>query len=212
MAACTWWIKAIYRVAMQNNTQIEELIKQIAKLPGIGPKSAKRLAISMLQNPQQLMLPLSDILKEVAQNVRQCEVCGNVDTISPCNICSDIKRDSSVLCVVETLGDLWAFENASAYRGLYHVLQGNLSAIEGRTPDNINLKSLHRRVNDGVTEVIIATSATLEGETTGHYINDMLKDCKAKITRLAHGIPVGAEIDYMDEGTINIALQLRQAM
>jgi recombination protein RecR len=192
------------------NPQLENLIKLMAKIPGLGPRSARRAILQMLTSPKAIMLPLAEALSNVAEEIVTCSICGNIDISSPCNICCDHNRDVTTLCIVETVADLWAIERANFFKGKYHVLGGTLSAIEGRTPDTLNIKQLQDRVSEGGTcEVIIATNATLEGQTTGYYILDLLKPYNIKATRLAHGIPMGGELDYMDEGTLTLALKMR---
>lgn len=190
---------------------VENLIKLISKLPGLGPRSARRIALELIKNPHNLMLPLATTLQEVAAEIKECETCGNIDVQSPCSICASDKRDVSTICVVEDVTDLWAMERGSFYSGVYHILGGTLSALDGRTPDKLNFEALKNRVANGnVSEVIIATGATLEGQTTGYYISDMIKPYNVKSSRLAHGIPVGGELDYMDEGTLTLAMKMRQ--
>ncbi len=190
---------------------IENLIKLISKLPGLGPRSARRIVLQLIKNPQNIMLPLSQALEEVANEIKKCTLCGNVDVVSPCSICCSEKRDKETICVVEDVTDLWAIERGNFYSGQYHVLGGTLSALDGRTPDKLNMESLKARVANGnISEVIIATGATLEGQTTGYYISDMIKPFNVKSSRLAHGIPVGGELDYMDEGTLTLAMKMRQ--
>lgn len=192
---------------------VEQLIKIISKLPGLGPRSARRIAIHLIKNSENIMLPLSEALKEVAKEIQICDSCGNIDICNPCSICENHKRDASQLCIVEDVSDLWAMERGEIFKGYYHILGGTLSALDGRTPETLNFESLQERVsNSNFKEVIIATNATLEGQTTGFYILDLLKPFDVKITRLANGIPMGAELDYMDEGTLNLALKMRQDM
>lgn len=191
---------------------LDNLITLIAKLPGLGQRSAKRIALHLIKNKQTL-LNFSELLTKVSEEIKICNSCGNVDIISPCNICSDHRRDSLTLCVVEDIADLWAMERGSFFKGRYHVLGGTLSALDGRTPETLNFRRLVERVaNEGISEVIVATNATVEGQTTGFYILDLLKPFNILTTRLANGIPVGAELDYMDEGTLTLAMKLRQNM
>jgi recombination protein RecR len=197
---------------MQINA-VEQLIKIIAKLPGLGPRSARRIALHLIKNSDNIMLPLSEAMQGVAKEIKECDECGNIDIISPCSICTNEKRDASQLCVVEDVTDLWAMERGNIFKGYYHVLGGTLSALDGRTPETLNFESLKNRVDSSeFKEVIIATNATLEGQTTGFYVSDLLKPYNIKSTRLANGIPMGAELDYMDEGTLSLALKLRQDM
>ncbi|RZI47163.1 recombination protein RecR [Rickettsiales endosymbiont of Peranema trichophorum] len=190
---------------------LEELISMISKLPGLGPRSARRIVLHLVKKPQLLMLPLAAQLESVANSIKTCEICNNVDVASPCAICTSTSRDGSVVCVVETISDLWALERGKLFNGKYHILGGTLSAIAGRSPETLSIEQLKARVGEGtVSEVIVATNATLEGQTTGYYIVEMLSEFQVKITRLASGIPIGAELDYIDDGTINLALKMRQ--
>jgi recombination protein RecR len=191
-------------------SEIERLIQLLAKLPGLGPRSARRAALALLKKRDTLLEPLADSLREAADAILSCEVCGNLDTQSPCAICSDPRRDSHLLCVVEDVADLWALERAGVFRGRYHVLGGALSALDGITPERLNVTQLLDRVKHGVDEVILAMNATVEGQTTAHYLMDLLGDMK--VTRLAHGVPVGGELDYLDEGTLSAAFKARRAL
>jgi recombination protein RecR len=190
--------------------EIEKLIQLLARLPGLGPRSARRAALALLKKKDALMEPLAKAIAEAAALVSVCPVCGNVDTQSPCTICRDSSRDASLLVVVEEVGDLWALERAGATKGRYHVLGGVLSPLDGIGPDDLNIASLSARVREGgVAEVILAMNATVEGQTTAHYITDTLAGTGAKITRLAHGVPVGGELDYLDDGTLSAAMKSR---
>ncbi|HWU54430.1 MAG TPA: recombination mediator RecR [Rhizomicrobium sp.] len=191
-------------------SEIERLIQLLAKLPGLGPRSARRAALALLKKRDTLLEPLADSLREAADAILTCEVCGNLDTQSPCAICSDPRRDSHVLCVVEDVADLWALERAGVFRGRYHVLGGALSALDGVTPERLNVAKLLERVKLGVDEVILAMNATVEGQTTAHYLMDLLGE--VKVTRLAHGVPVGGELDYLDEGTLSAAFKARRSL
>jgi len=191
-------------------SEIERLIQLLAKLPGLGPRSARRAALALLKKRDTLLEPLADSLREAADAIVSCEVCGNLDTQSPCAICSDPRRDPHILCVVEDVADLWALERASVFRGRYHVLGGALSALDGVTPERLNVVKLLERVKSGVDEVILAMNATVEGQTTAHYLMDLLEGMK--VTRLAHGVPVGGELDYLDEGTLSAAFKARRAL
>jgi len=194
---------------MQKNS-IESLSKIISKLPGMGPRIAKRIVLHLATNKEKTLLPLIENLKILNDKIHDCEICGNLDEGKTCSICLSQNRDESLICVVEEVADLWAVERAENYRGKYHVLGGNLSAISGKTIDDLNLKTLYSRLKNGaVKEVIIATSATIDGQTTAHFIAENLKEFNVKITRLAHGIPIGSELDYLDEGTITIAFKTR---
>lgn len=195
---------------MQHHSDIDTLIKQFAKLPGIGPRSARRMVLQMIRQPEKYMLPLIESLTRTAETVKTCTECGNVDTIDPCHICTDARRDPSLLCIVEELADLWAMERSSMYRGRYHVLGGTLSAIDGRGPDQLNIPKLVERAGDeAVKEVILATNITVEGQTTAHYVTEQLADCGVSVSRLAQGIPIGGELDYLDDGTLGAAFRAR---
>ena len=195
---------------MAAGSEIERLIQLLAKLPGLGPRSARRAALVLLKKRDLLLEPLAAAMQAAAAATRSCEICGNLDTVSPCAICRDARRDPAILCVVEDVADLWALERASVFRGRYHVLGGALSALDGVTPERLNVASLLERVRHGVDEVILAMNATVEGQTTAHYLMDMLGEIK--VTRLAHGVPVGGELDYLDEGTLSAAFKARRAL
>jgi recombination protein RecR len=195
---------------MASGSEIERLIQLLAKLPGLGPRSARRAALVLLKKRDLLLEPLATAMQDAAAATKNCETCGNLDTVSPCAICRDPRRDPHLLCVVEDVADLWALERAGVFRGRYHVLGGALSALDGVTPERLNVATLLERVRDGVDEVILAMNATVEGQTTAHYLMDMLGE--TKVTRLAHGVPVGGELDYLDEGTLNAAFKARRAL
>lgn len=189
---------------------LDSLIAQFAKLPGLGPRSARRLVLHLLRNREKLMLPLISSLTHTNETIRQCSVCSNLDVSNPCGICADTRRDPAQLCVVEDIADLWAIERSRIFRGRYHVLGGTLSALDGRGPEQLNIDSLVVRASTPeVTEVILATNATVEGQTTAFYIGDRLVDCSVHISRLAHGIPIGGELDFLDDGTLGAALKAR---
>jgi len=190
--------------------EIERLIQLLAKVPGLGPRSARRAALHMIKKKEQLMGPLAAAMADAVDLVGVCTVCGNVDTVDPCTICQDPRRDAATLIVVEDVADLWALERAAVFRGRYHVLGGALSALDGVTPERLNVAQLLDRVKHGVDEVILAMNATVEGQTTAHYLMDLLGDMK--VTRLAHGVPVGGELDYLDEGTLSAAFKARRAL
>lgn len=193
--------------------EIAELIQLIGKLPGLGPRSARRAALHLLQKKDQLMRPLAKAMTEAAEKIIECSNCGNIDTISPCAICQDERRDKSMICLVETVGDLWALERAEVIKGQYHVLGGTLSPLDGVGPDDLNLTTLVERANgDEISEILIALNATVEGQSTAHYITDLLEDANVKISRLAHGVPVGGELDYLDEGTLAAAIKSRKQL
>ncbi|XYK82875.1 MAG: recombination mediator RecR [Labrenzia sp.] len=190
--------------------EIERLIQLLAKLPGLGPRSARRAALQLIKKKDQLLVPLSEAMGIAVRDIGICSVCGTVDTSDPCTICSDEKRDPSVLVVVEDVSDLWALERASAVNARYHVLGGTLSPLDGVGPDDLNLAALIDRCGaPEIQEVILAISATVEGQTTAHYIMDQLGHLDVHVTRLAHGVPVGGELDYLDEGTLAQALKAR---
>lgn len=192
--------------------EIEKLVQLLAKLPGLGPRSARRAALVLLKKRETLLEPLGRAMRDAAAAIRVCEACGNLDTASPCAICRDPRRDAHLLCVVEDVADLWALERAGVFKGRYHVLGGALSALDGVTPEKLNVKPLAARVANGVDEVILAMNATVEGQTTAHYLMDVLAGSRAKLTRLAHGVPVGGELDYLDEGTLSAAFRARREM
>lgn len=190
--------------------EIERLIQLLARLPGLGPRSARRAALHLIRRREELLGPLADAMATARSAIRTCSVCGNVDTVDPCTVCRDPRRDPTMLVVVETVGDLWALERAAALRARYHVLGGTLSPLDGVGPDDLNLKTLPGRVAaDGIREVILAVNATVDGQTTAHYVTDLLAPLKVRTTRLAHGVPVGGELDYLDEGTLAAALRSR---
>lgn len=189
--------------------EIEQLIQLLARLPGLGPRSARRAVLQLIKKKDQLMIPLSAALDRAVVAVRTCEVCGNVDTISPCTICADPGRsESGLLIVVEDVADLWALERAGVGAVRYHVLGGVLSALDGVGPEDITIDDLLRRAPT-FKELVLAVNATIEGQTTAHYITDRLAGSGIKVTRLAHGVPVGGELDYLDEGTLSQALRAR---
>ncbi len=190
--------------------EIERLIQLMAKVPGLGPRSARRAVLNLVKKKEQLMEPLAAAMAIAVEKVRVCSRCGNVDTQDPCTICCDERRDSSTLIVVEDVSDLWALERAGAMNARYHVLGGTLSPLDGVGPDDLNIKGLIDRVPaEGVSEIIIAVNATVDGQTTAHYLIDQLEGMDVRITRLAHGVPVGGELDYLDEGTLAAALRSR---
>lgn len=192
---------------------IEKLIKLIAKLPSLGTRSARRIALHLIKKRETTLLPLIEAMQNVADNIKTCEICGNFDTSSPCSICSSEKREKNIICVVQDVADLWAMERTGFYHGQYHVLGGILSALDGIAPEDLNIDSLFMRVERGaVSEIVLALPATIDGQITSHYLVSKLKNSNIKITTLAQGIPVGAELDYMDEGTIQLALNSRKEM
>jgi len=192
--------------------EIERLIQLLAKLPGLGPRSARRAALVLLKKREVLLEPLSLAMRDAAAAIKTCETCGNLDTTTPCSLCRDPRREAAVLCVVEDVADLWALERAGVFKGRYHVLGGALSALDGVTPERLNVGSLLTRVREGADEVILAMNATVEGQTTAHYLMDALQPYGVKVTRLAHGVPVGGELDYLDEGTLSAAFKARRSL
>jgi len=200
-------------VAPLAGPEIERLVQLLAKLPGLGPRSARRAALALLKRKETLMLPLSAALEETARTIKTCTTCGNLDSTNPCSVCADPRRDGTLICVVEDVADLWALERAGVFRGRYHVLGGTLSALDGRGPDQLNLGSLVERVRHGeIKEVVLGLNATVEGQTTAHYVTDLIAPLGVSVTRLAHGVPVGGELDYLDEGTLAAAFAARRSM
>jgi recombination protein RecR len=193
--------------------EIERLIQLLAKLPGLGPRSARRAALHLIKNRERLLAPLATAMAEARDKVTVCSHCGNVDTVDPCTLCSDPRRDRTMICVVEEVGDLWALERAGAWAGLYQVLGGTLSAIEGVRPEDLAIGQLvDRAAHENVREVVLALNATVEGQTTAHYITERLRDLAIQTSRLAHGVPVGGELDYLDEGTLTQAIKARRPL
>ncbi|UXM95607.1 recombination mediator RecR [Bartonella sp. HY329] len=193
--------------------EIERLIQLLARVPGLGPRSARRAALQLVKKKEALLVPLAKAMQDAADNVKVCSVCGNIDTKDPCSICCDPKRDDGILIVVEDVSDLWALERAGLMAVKYHVLGGRLSPLDGVGPDQLNIKSLVSRIAQGnVKEVILAVNATVEGQTTAHYITDLIEEFNIKVTRLAHGVPVGGELDYLDDGTLAAALKARTSL
>jgi recombination protein RecR len=191
--------------------EIEKLIGLLGRLPGMGPRSARRAALKMLQQPEARMLPLATALADAARAVKSCSLCGNLDSRDPCSICTDTHRDPTVICVVEGVGDLWALERASVHRGRYHVLGGTLSALSGVGPEDLNVTPLMTRiVEGGVAEVILALGATVDGATTAHWLTDRLKPLGVSVTRVAQGVPIGGALDVLDDGTLAAALRARR--
>jgi recombination protein RecR len=195
----------------QAGPEIERLIQLLARLPGLGPRSARRAVLHLIKNREKLLEPLTRALEDASEKVSICSQCGNVDTIDPCSVCADPRRDRTMICVVEEVGDVWALERANAWNGLYHVLGGTLSALGGVTPEDLSIGQLVERASNGeVKEVVLATNATVEGQTTAHYITERLKERGLQTSRLAHGVPVGGELDYLDEGTLTQAMRARR--
>ena len=191
--------------------EIESLASVLARLPGLGPRSARRAVLWLVKNREQALPALLDALGAVRETLVECDTCGNVDTKNPCGICADPRRDAKSLCVVEDVADLWALDRSRLFQGRYHVLGGRLSALDGVRPEDLNIASLLARVEQGgVDEVVLAMNATLEGQTTAHYLAERLEAFPLRITQLAHGLPVGGELDYLDEGTLAQALRARR--
>lgn len=190
--------------------EIERLIQLLARLPGFGPRSARRAALHLIKKREALMLPLAAALQAAIERIETCRVCGNIDSRNPCSVCSDPRRDGSVIVVVADVADLWALERAGATSGLYHVLGATLSPLDGIGPQDLNIEALVSRARAAeVKEVVLALNATVDGQTTAHYITDMLDDAGVRVTGLAHGVPVGGELDYLDEGTLTAAMRQR---
>jgi recombination protein RecR len=193
--------------------EIERLIQLLARVPGLGPRSARRAALALIRRKDELLAPLGQAMQVAAERIVICRACGNIDTRDPCSVCEDIRRDPSIIIVVETVADLWALERAGAMRAKYHVLGGVLSPLDGVGPKDLNLDGLAARAAEpGVGEIILAVNATVDGQTTAHYITDLLSHLPVKVTRLAHGVPIGGELDYLDEGTLSAALRQRTGM
>ena len=197
-------------------SEIERLIQLLARLPGLGPRSARRAVLQMIKRPETLMLPLAAALRQAAESIKTCGTCGNLDTRDPCAICREPGRNAAIVCVVEEVADLWAIERSGAFRGLYHVLGGTLSALDGRGPDQLNIGALMGRIEAArsgavpVAEVILALGTTVDGQTTAHYIAERLEPLGVSVSRLAQGVPVGGELDYLDDGTLSAALKARR--
>jgi recombination protein RecR len=193
------------------SAEIERLVQILARLPGLGPRSARRAALALLKKREALMRPLAAAIEDAADKVRACAQCGNLDTQDPCSVCRDHARDAGLVCVVEDVADLWALERAGIFKGRYHVLGGVLSALAGVGPEDLNVASLVEKARSGgLREIVLATSATVDGQTTAHYVMERLKGSGVTVTRLAHGVPVGGELDYLDEGTLAAALKARR--
>lgn len=193
--------------------ELDRAMQFLAKLPGLGPRSARRAILHLMKRRDSLMLPLAEALAAAARSVQPCTTCGNLDTVDPCGICSDPRRDPQAICVVEDVADVWALERAAAFKGRYHVIGGVLSALDGIGPEDLNVDGLVRRAAEpAVNEVILAMNATVDGQTTAHYLADRLASTGVKVSRLAHGVPVGGELDYLDDGTLAQALRARQAL
>lgn len=194
-------------------SELERLVQLLARLPGLGPRSARRAVLALMKKREQLLLPLAGAMREAAERVVTCSTCGNLDTVDPCSICADPRRDPTMIVVVEDVGDLWALERSGATKARFHVLGGVLSALDGVGPDDLDVAGLLRRVREGgVSEVVLAMNATVEGQTTAHYVADRLAGLGCGVSRLAHGVPVGGELDYLDDGTLVAALKSRRSL
>jgi recombination protein RecR len=190
--------------------EIERLIQLLARLPGLGPRSARRAALHLIKKREALMAPLASALQTAIDKIQVCRVCGNIDTQNPCTVCTDPRRDASVIVVIADVADLWALERAHAINARYHVLGGTLSPLDGVGPQDLTIDALVTRAHVAeVKEVILALNATVDGQTTAHYITDLLSDAEVTVSRLAHGVPVGGELDYLDEGTLAAAIKSR---
>ncbi|HEY7300896.1 MAG TPA: recombination mediator RecR [Xanthobacteraceae bacterium] len=193
--------------------EIERLIALLARLPGLGPRSARRAALFLIKKREQIMGPLGVALQTALEKIEVCRCCGNIDSQNPCTVCTDPRRDPSIIVVVADVADLWALERAHALDARYHVLGGMLSPLDGVGPEDLTIGALVTRAHDpAVKEIVLALNATVEGQTTAHYITDLLRDANVKVTRLAHGVPVGGELDYLDEGTLSAAIRQRTAL
>ncbi len=191
--------------------EIERVIQLLARLPGLGPRSARKAALSLIKRRTDLLIPLSEALSNAVQTIVTCSVCGNIDTMSPCTICRDERRDRSLIVVVEEVGDLWALERAGVIKAVYHVLGGHLSPLDGIGPDRLNIQGLLERVRQpDVKEVLLALNATVEGQSTAHYLSEQLAHSLVKVSALQQGVPVGGELDYLDEGTLAAAIRARR--
>lgn len=191
--------------------EIERLVQLLARMPGLGPRSARKAVLALLKRRNDLLLPLADALQQAIAKIAECPVCGNLDTVSPCSVCADPRRDESMIVVVEEVGDLWALERANVVSARYHVLGGHLSPLDGIGPDQLNVSSLLARARSPeVKEILLALNATVEGQSTAHYISDQLQDADVTVSRLAQGVPIGGELDYLDDGTLAAAFKARR--
>lgn len=193
--------------------EIERLVQLLSRLPGLGPRSARKAVLALLKRRQDLLVPLSDALAVAVEKITECPVCGNLDTVSPCSVCTDARRDPSLIVVVEEVGDLWALERAGVISARYHVLGGHLSPMDGIGPDKLNIARLIERVQTGeASEILLALNATVEGQSTAHYVSEQLASLGVTVSRLAQGVPIGGELDYLDEGTLAAAIKARRKM
>ncbi|HEY8963783.1 MAG TPA: recombination mediator RecR [Alphaproteobacteria bacterium] len=195
------------------SSTINELIRSLSRLPGVGPRSARRLALALLEDREGLMKPVMMQMDKTYRQIVTCSICGNLDSSDPCMLCADSRRNHAVLCVVQGVADIWAIERTRVFDGIYHVLGGVLSAIDGIKPDDLSIDALIKRIQaGGIAEVVLALSATVDGQTTAHYLTDRLEGLDIRLTKLAHGMPVGGELDYLDDGTLTTALRSRTAI
>lgn len=193
--------------------EIERLVQLLSRLPGLGPRSARKAVLALLKRREDLLLPLSAALQNAVDKIAECQTCGNLDTVQPCSVCQDTRRDPSLIVVVEDVGDLWALERAAVVSARYHVLGGHLSPLDGIGPEKLNIGSLVARAMGGnVTEILLALNATVEGQSTAHYVSDQLAASGVTVSRLAHGVPIGGELDYLDEGTLAAAFKARRKL
>lgn len=193
-----------------DKNEINNFIKLLSKLPGLGPRSGRRAALAIIKQKERLLLPLKDAFNDISEKIVLCEICNNIDLTSPCTICSNQNKDMNIICVVEEISDLWAIERAAVFKGYYHILGGVLNALDGVGPDQLNIDKLGQRIKQNeVQEIILALSATIDGQTTLHFLIDYLEDFNVKVTKLAHGIPIGGELDYLDDGTLTQAILSR---
>jgi recombination protein RecR len=191
--------------------EIERLVQLLARLPGLGPRSSRKAVLALLKRRNDLLLPLADALQQAIVKITECPQCGNLDTVSPCSVCADPRRDTSLIVVVEEVGDLWALERANIVSAHYHVLGGHLSPLDGVGPEQLNVATLVARAKSpDVKEILLALNATVEGQSTGHYISDLLQGADVTVSRLAHGVPIGGELDYLDDGTLAAAFKARR--
>ena len=193
-----------------DKNEINNFIKLLSKLPGLGPRSGRRAALAIIKQKEKLLIPLKDALNDISEKIVICEICNNIDLKSPCAICSNLNKDMNIICVVEEISDLWAIERAGVFKGYYHILGGVLNALDGVGPDLLSIEKLGQRIKQNqVQEIILALSATIDGQTTLHFLIDYLEDFNVKVTKLAHGIPIGGELDYLDDGTLTQAILSR---
>jgi recombination protein RecR len=196
-----------------STSEIDQLVQLLSKLPGLGARSARRATLHLIKHRESLLMPLGDAMGLAAEKVKNCGVCGNLDTVDPCHICTHKSRDQKMICVVEDVADLWALERAGVFSGFYHVLGGTLSALDGIGPEDLRIEPLIERARGSeVIEVILALNATVDGQTTAHYLTDRLEESQVKVSHLAHGVPVGGELDYLDDGTLATALKSRRSL